>query len=169
MAAGSTYTPIITYTLPSNAAYYDFTSIPTTYTDLVVIVNAGTASTSDITFNVGNGTVDTGNNYSTTWIYGTGSAAGSARNSSVAIGYFDYYGGGTSTLGANISIIHFMNYASTVMYKTILGRAGNAGGGVDAFANMWRSSAAINTLRVKGQTGNLLAGSTISIYGIASA
>ena len=171
MAAGATFTPIATTTLGSNAAYYDFTSIPNTYTDLVLVSVAASASAStDVTFNVGNGSVDTGANYSITWLYATGSAAGSSRASNTSIGYFDNYGGTSTTLGNNNAIVQFMNYSNTTTYKTILSRSNNAvQGGVDAVVNLWRSTSAINVIRVKGQTSNLLTGTTLTLYGIASA
>ena len=169
MAAGATYTPIATTTLGSNTAYYDFTSIPSTYTDLILISSAATVAGSDITFQVGNGSVDTGNNYSVTWLYGTGSAAGSARSSNIAFGYFDYYAGADSTLGNNVATVHFMNYANVNVWKTVLSRSANANSGVDAVVNLWRSGAAINIIRVKGATSNLKTGTTLSLYGILSA
>jgi hypothetical protein len=171
MAAGSTYTPISSYTLPSNAAYYDFTSIPGTYTDLVLISRAASATAStDVTFNVGNGTVDTGANYSITWLSGTGSAANSTRASGTSIGYFDNYAGTSTTLGYNVATVHFMNYSNTTTYKTVLSRSSNAvQNGTDALVNLWRSTSAINVIRVKGQTSNLLAGTNLTLYGIKAA
>jgi hypothetical protein len=170
MPAGSTYSTIATTTLSSNAASYDFTSIPSTYTDLVLVSSAATTlAASDVIFRVGNGSVDTGTNYSTTWLYGTGSAAGSARQSSANAGYFDYYGGASTTLGNNVAIVHFMNYSNTSTYKTVLARSNNAGVGVDAVVNLWRSTSAINIIRVIGATSNLLAGTTLTLYGITAA
>lgn len=171
MAAGSTYTPIATVTLGSNVAYYDFTSIPQTYTDLVLISSAASVSAStDVTFNVGNGSVDTGTNYSITWLYGTGTSAGSSRAVNTAIAYFDNYGGTSTTLGYNNAIVNFMDYSNTSTYKTVLSRSNNNNnGGVDLVVNLWRSTSAINVIRVKGQTSNLLTGTTLTLYGIASA
>ena len=79
MAAGSTYTPIATNTLGSAQASVTFSSISGSYTDLVLIINAGTsdASEQDCLIRV-NG--DTGSNYSATYMYGTGSSAASGRN-----------------------------------------------------------------------------------------
>jgi hypothetical protein len=71
----STYTPIATTTLGSAATSYTFTSIPTTYTDLILIVNAKNASTGSYPkMQVGNGSVDTGNNYSRTYLTGNAQA-----------------------------------------------------------------------------------------------
>jgi hypothetical protein len=57
----ATYEPIATYTFPSAAQSYTFTSIPGTYDDLILIVANETASsgqTIEMSFNG-----DTGNNY----------------------------------------------------------------------------------------------------------
>lgn len=165
-AKTGTYTLIASTTLSSDAAYYDFTSIPTTYTDLIITSSAATVSSSDITFRVGNGSVDAGTNYSTTWLHGTGSTAGSDRGTNIAFGYFDYYGGANATLGNNVAIAHFMDYANTNTYKTILARSNNATSGVDALVNLWRSTSAINIIRVIGASANIKTGSTFKLYGI---
>lgn len=165
MAAGSTYTPIATYTVPSNTTSYTFSSIPSTYTDLVVVCRAGAVSNSDLTFRV-NG--DTGTNYSSTFLWGDGSTAGSARTTSVAFGYFTYYGS-IETLGHSVHIGQFMNYSNTTTYKTVLARSANASRGVDAVANLWRNTAAINSITLIGANANLLAGSVLTLYGISAA
>jgi len=164
MAAGSTYTPIATTTLASSTASYTFSSIPSTYTDLVVVVNATTAAGSDLTYRV-NG--DTGTNYSSVYLYGTGSTPGSARSLNASIGYTDYYG--TPGTTPSVQIINFMSYASTSVYKPVLSRANRPSSGVDLTISLWRSTAAINSITLTGQTSNLLTGSTLTLYGIAAA
>jgi hypothetical protein len=165
MPAGSTYTPIATTTLGSNQANYTFSSIPSTYTDLVVVCRAGAVSNSDLTFRV-NG--DTGTNYSSTFLWGDGSTAGSARTTNVAFGYFTYYGS-IETLGSSVHIAQFMNYSNTTTYKTVLARSANASRGVDAVVSLWRNTAAINSITLIGSNANILSGSTFTLYGIAAA
>jgi len=116
MAAGSTYTPIATNTLGSDTATVTFSSISASYTDLVLIINGGTASTGNfyVRFNS-----DTGSNYSYTALYGTGSAAGSTRESSRTLLYLNYYGYGENNLNAN-TIVNIMNYSNTTTNKTLL-------------------------------------------------
>jgi hypothetical protein len=158
----STYDKVLTYTIPSPQASYTFTSIPTTYTDLVMIVSIPSSVTGANSFiRVGNGSIDTGSNYSDTQIYGTGSAAGSTRNSN----YGYAYGG---VVGANcVSIINFMNYSNTTTYKTILARGNAAGTYVDAVVSLWRSTSAINTIQFQdGGAANLPTGTTLTLYGI---
>jgi hypothetical protein len=62
-----------------------------------------------------------------------------------------------------------MNYSNATTYKTMLSRANNGAAGVDAIANLWRSTAAISSITVKITGGNMKAGSTFTLYGIAAA
>jgi hypothetical protein len=167
MPAGSTYTPIATTTLGSAAASYTFTSIPSSYTDLVLIVNglldSGTAQDLRVQLNG-----DGGSNYSATNMYGTGSAAGSFRYTNDTAGILDFYGSFSTTQRA-ISITSFMNYSNTTTNKTFIGRSNRADSGTDAYVNLWRSTAAINSIYLFCPSRNFAAGSTFTLYGIASA
>ena len=167
MAAGSTYTPIATTTLGSSASSYTFSSIPSTYTDLVLIYTAATSTQVDLYFRL-NG--DTGTNYSYTVLFGTGSTAGSARTPNQAYGSFDYYGVPVTTLGNSNTVCHFMNYSNTTTNKTTLVRSNNAGNGTDAIVGLWRNTAAINSIQI-GSFGapTLSTGSTFTLYGIQAA
>jgi hypothetical protein len=165
MPAGSTYSTIATTTLGSNAASYTFSSIPSTYTDLVIVCRAGAVSNSDLTFRV-NG--DTGTNYSTTFMWGNGSSPGSNRTSSITFGYSTYYGS-IETLGNGVHILQFMNYSNTTTFKSVLARGNNASRGTDVIVNLWRNSAAIDSITLIGANANILSGSTLTLYGIAAA
>ena len=162
MAAGATYEPIATQTLGSTAATVTFSSIPGTYTDLVLITsNTSSAGLGGVYLDQING--DTGANYSSTKIFGTGTVAGSDRN--------------TSDTGVNIAltnstqcnnIFHFLNYSNTTTFKTVLAR-GNSGGAGQTRASvaLFRSTAAITSFRLSGVTFD--AGSTFTLYGILKA
>lgn len=161
-----TYTPIATQTLTTSAASVTFSSIPGTYTDLVVVVDALNTFGNNywLYMRAGNGSIDTGNNYSGTYLYGTGSAAVSARGTS-----------GPSIIGvidsANFKghIVQVMNYANTTTYKTWLSR-GNANAYTGAWVNLWRSTAAVNTIEFSIEAGKSFAvGSTFTLYGILKA
>ena len=81
----ATYEKIATTTLGSNQASVTFSSIPATYTDIVVIATGKTSTETTLYFRF-NG--DSGSNYSSTDIYGDGSAAGSFRFSNSSEMYF---------------------------------------------------------------------------------
>jgi hypothetical protein len=164
MPAGSTYTPIATTTLGSAAASYTFSSIPSTYTDLILITSGNIATASDrgLQFQV-NG--DTSGNYSLTYLDGNGSAASSGRGSNELNGSV----GLSSSASIVANVAHFMNYSNTTTYKTVLSRGNNAGARVRAAVNLWRSTSAINSITIFDTAYNLSAGFTATLYGIASA
>jgi hypothetical protein len=172
MPAGNTYVAIATQTASGSASSITFSSIPQTYTDLIVIMNAGQASPSvnQTRLRVGNGTADTGSNYSQTILFGNGSSANSAKDSNVDYINFDYLAAPGISGDYNTVIANFMNYSNTTTYKTILHRAGKATNGTDALVSLWRSTSAINIISLFTSAGNnWTAGSTFSLYGIAAA
>lgn len=163
----STYTPIATQTLGSAAASVTFSSISSAYTDLVLVVNGNTSGDLDLQMQVGNGSVDTGTNYSVTFLYGTGSAAGSGRSANQsAMGLGGIYNSGS---GIGTNLVSIQNYSNTSTYKTVLSRS-NSGGQVNARVNLWRSTSAINIIKVLVESaGNLNTGTTVTLYGIKAA
>lgn len=166
MPAGSTYSTIATTTLSSTTSDYTFSSIPTTYTDLVLIINGNTSVNNDIYIQVGNGSVDTGSNYSYTLMYGDGTTPDSIR----ATNSSNMATGGIFGSGLNGTVIaQFQNYSNTTTNKTMLSRA-NSALYVQARVNLWRSTSAINTIKLFGQSGMTFnSGTTFTLYGISAA
>jgi len=166
MAAGNTYEAIATTTLSSTATNITFSSIPATYTDLI-IVGTFSFNSSDRAFIWFNG--DTGTNYSQTFLYGNGTSALSARDSNYGAAYIDNVASAGSG-DNNLSIMHFMNYANTTTYKTTLIRTNHIQQDVSAEVMLWRSTAAINQIAFRGGSGGSFAiGSVFSLYGIKAA
>jgi hypothetical protein len=163
-----TYDPIQTQTLGSAQASVTFSSIPSTYTDLVLVINgAVSVNTAGIVAQV-NG--DTATNYSFIELYGSGSAAGPYRLSNVSVFAASQYSLGISNTNPSTNILHFMNYANTTTYKTILLRSSDASNGTTATVNLWRSTAAINSITLKMQsTYTMNTGTVLSLYGIKAA
>jgi hypothetical protein len=168
MPAGSTYTPIATFTVTSQSTV-SFTSIPSTYTDLILttIGKASTAGSSvnqyRIRFNN-----DTTSNYSNTQVRGDGSTASSNRDSSQTELYVGLVG--QTSASAETSIFHIMNYANTTTFKTLLARGNSSSGGfVCANVGLWRKTPeAINRIDIYGPSGETLTG-TYTLYGITAA
>ena len=171
----ATYEPIATQTLGSSATEINFTSISGSYTDLVLVMNGAMSRTgAAFLMRVGNGSIDSGANYSETDLYGTGSAAGSARRSSQTEWNIFSNIGSSTTVGENTFIIQLMNYSNTTTNKTALGRAANASSssfpGTAAAVFLWRSTSAINTIRLfRNSTDTFVTGSTFTLYGIKAA
>ena len=170
MAAGATYEPIATTTLGSATGTVTFSSISQSYTDLILIssIKSNNANTSSLLFEI-NG-VNSGSLYSGTMIYGSGSAKGSNRTSSLDYGLILRNGG----LSANTAITqpfitHFMNYSNTTNFKTVISRnnVDDVVAGIDLC--LWRSTAAITSIRIFAQTNDFAIGSTFTLYGIAAA
>lgn len=165
MAAGPTYEPIATQTLSSIAASVTFSSIPGTYTDLILV--ASTANNSGATnlrlqFNG-----DTATNYSSTRIYGDGSSATSDRTStavSMSVGII-----GASSTEFGVFTLQIQNYANTTTYQTVLARAGYASGYVTLTAGLWQSNAAVTSVLVNSSGADFVVGSTFTLYGILAA
>lgn len=163
----TTYEPIATTTLGSNQTNVSFTSIASTYTDIVCVLSvAGSANNEQVGVRFNN---DTNSNYSLTELYGTGTTASSYRLSNglnyslspnVAI---------KNTLGNSNYILQVMNYSNATTYKTALARTNaldSSFPGTAASVGLWRSTAAINRIDF---IGAFLSGSTFTLYGIKAA
>lgn len=165
MAAGSTYSTIMTNTLGSAAASYTLSSIPSTYTDLILVIDGSTVSNIQFRMRVGNGSVDTNSNYGGTQLYGYATTAGSGRETNATNPYI-----GASSTTNSTHIIQFMNYANTNVLKTWLTKGGDMGSNqIDLSAYCWRSTSAINTIQISGNGGNISSGTTFTLYGISAA
>jgi hypothetical protein len=171
MAAGNTYEAIATNTL-SSAGTVTFSSIPATYTDLVLVVGNALSPSSTpgvcVSFNG-----DTASNYSYTHLEGTGSAADSDRASNQTNINSGYNIGLSSTSTQPAVIIwNIMNYTNTTTYKTVLCRYAQPAGsapGTATTVGLWRSTAAINSIAITAQGSNLASGATCTLYGIKAA
>lgn len=162
----STYEPIATTTLATTASTITFSSIPSTYTDLLVVCNPITnVTTGQMTIRL-NG--DTGSNYSRLILWGTGSATGTAVYANESYAYTGYYT--TLWTSPTTNIFNILNYSNTTSNKTILGRSNNASEATIASANLWRGTAAINSIELGiSVAGTYSIGSTFTIYGIKAA
>ena len=163
----ATYENIATTTLGSAQNSVSFTSISSSFTDLVLIIagEIGTTGSPILRFNN-----DSGTNYSTTQLRGNGSAAASERLSNFAsavIGGVDATYAGTGLF--NI-IVHIQNYSNTTTNKTALSRASNPGLQAAATVSLWRNTAAITRVdALVSSTGTWSAGTSFTLYGIKAA
>jgi len=167
----NTYESIATQTLGSAAASVTFSSIPGTYTDLVLVSFARStiASTGNNLYCRFNG--DGASNYSATEIAGDGSSAYSDRQTSSTYGFIGFTSGGSADAGVfGPSISNFQNYANTTTNKTVISRGNAAGQGAHAIVSLWRSTSAINQIVIyPAGVNNFATGSTFSLYGIKAA
>lgn len=167
-----TYEPIATSTVTSATNTVTFSSIPSTYTDLVAVITGRmTASGQDQAFFCRLNS-DSATNYSWTQLGGDGSTAYSNRVSNDSYCRLGKVTGSSAASGHfATNIVNFQNYANTTTYKTILTRADASNAEVMASVSLWRATpAAINTIAfyISG-LNNWEVGSTFTLYGIKSA
>lgn len=165
-AKTGTYTLIASQTVSGGSTgTVTFSSIPQTYTDLVVVTNFGLGGAARLYLRF-NG--DTTSIYSDTWGTGEGATAYSGNDTNQnAMTVGGAWNGCSTSLTAS-AVISIMDYANTSTFKSVLSRLANEKGGsgsVDAVVGLWRSTSAITSVNVVG--GNVfLSGSTIKLYGI---
>jgi hypothetical protein len=169
MAAGATYEPIATTTLSSASPTVTFSSISSSYTDLVLVAQLTTAAATNmrIRFN-GN----TASNYGSTHMGGTGGSVLTAVETTNTAGLLEYNGGYPNGGASSVAtyVIHLNNYSNTTTWKTYLSRASNAGTGTEVTAGTWRQTSAINEVQVRTSSGgNISVGSIFTLYGIKAA
>lgn len=166
----NTYVALDKVTVGAAVSSIEFTNINQGYTDLVVVASIGDSTNDerDVYIQVGNGSYDTGSNYSRTVLYGNGSTASSARTSNnTELRIFPSLFNNTPN---QPMILNFMNYSNGSTFKTVLHRGGFGSNYTGATVGLWRSTSTINQIKIYPQpTSNFVSGSTFSLYGIAAA
>jgi hypothetical protein len=163
-----TYQKIATTTANGSSTNVTFSSISSSYTDLVLIVANVTAQIDNVGIRLNS---DTGNNYSRTIITGNGSTASSSRGTNDSYLYTMY----KDTAGGDpvMSIMQFQNYSNSTTYKTVLIRQETNSSGTkaaQAIVGVWRATpAAITNISITSLNANFNSGSTFTIYGIKAA
>jgi hypothetical protein len=158
MSKTATYAKIATHTLPSATSSYTFSSIPSTYTDLIIIAQTRMTTAADaITYTLNGDT--TGTNYSQTGLGGDGSSAYSYRQNLNTLGSIN------STALSTI-VINFQDYSNSTTFKTTLARTGSAAQDTRAIVSLWRNTASITSIALGTYSSTFVAGSTFTLYGI---
>jgi hypothetical protein len=160
----STYEPIATNTLGSATGTITFSSIPSTFTDLILLANGNSSTLVDTYLRFNNDS--TSGLYSTTRLYGNGSTAASDRPAGQTN---QILAGDFSTSSNTITIIQINNYSNTTTNKTALIRANIANSIVFANVGLWRNNNAISTVSMSTSSGTFSIGSTFTLYGIKAA
>lgn len=166
-----TYTPLGTLSSTGSTATFSFTSIPGTYTDLVLVCSLRSSysiSTHDTLIRV-NGSTST--LYSRTKMEGDGSSGGGSQNVTQTGFYSGQVQGASSTAGYfSTQVINLMDYSSSANYKTFLSRNNTSTNWVSSIVGLWRSTSAITQIDILNADGaNWVSGSTATLYGIKAA
>lgn len=162
-----TYEPIATSTLGSTAASVTFSSIPSTYTDLVLIISGRVSSSSGNNVSGLRFNGDSASNYSMVRLTGDGSSAASDRTTTSYAGWC-FIANSTTTEFTPV-IYNIQNYSNSTTHKTVLGRGSAASSLVSGTCSVWRNTAAITSIEVVQSSTTWVVGSTFTLYGIKAA
>jgi hypothetical protein len=167
----NTYTLISSNVLSSSAASVTFSSIPSTYTDLVLRFSSRTSRTSvydqiKLTFNG-----DTATNYSDTYVFGDGATAYSGSDVSSNYSLLLYSNGDSATASTfGQGELYIPNYAGSAKKPSssfIVAETNATTQRMGVNANLWQGTAAITSVTFTPFTAtNFLSGSSFYLYGI---
>lgn len=165
-----TYEPIATTTVNTSTHPVTFSSIPSTYTDLVVVVSPiADAGNYDLSFRYNS---DSGSNYSWSAIAFNADNSANVQGTKGTNTTFIPTNTNIATANPYPAIIHIQDYANTTTYKTSISRISR-----ETYANAltvgnWRSTSAINEISILltgGGSTTFKAGTVITLYGIKAA
>lgn len=171
-APSGAYDALGTITVPSGgSASVSFVGIPQTYTHLQVrsIIRAATANDAlRLQFNS-----DTGSNYSRHYLYGNGTSAIAASASSAASIGTGVFANSSSTSGVFtgliIDILDYTNTSKNTTVRTLSGYDTNGSGYLGLYSGAWFNTAAITSLNMFMDSGNIDQYSQFALYGIKGA
>lgn len=170
-ASTNSYESIATVTVGSGgSSSISFSSIPSTFKHLQLrcLARSDYAGTIVSLHPRPNG--ETGTNFSDHYIQGNGStvvAGGAANQNFPTLGLSTAANYGSSIFA--VSVIDFLEYGNTNIYKTMRGLAGgdaNGAGTVGLYSASWRNTAAISSLSIIAGAGNFVQYSSFALYGI---
>ena len=157
--------------LGADTATIDFTSIPGTYRDLHIVFQGRTTESAVDAFFYVQFNGDTGSNYWDQYVYYVNTAITINEDEAATKGRVGLVTGATGrTNGAGVAIMDIPFYAGTTFEKTLrlniaeMYSTGNLVVGM--FAVRWGSTAAITSITFLLATGNFLAGSQATLYGL---
>ncbi len=168
-----TYESIMTGTISGTPTSFTLSSIPSTYTDLVLVAQFSFGSSyggNNYAMYV-NG--DTSTLYSVSEVGGSGATIGTGRQSGVGNWLLSFPTGSPTTAYSGLLIGQFNSYANTNINKTAIIRtnvpANDLAPGLQLTAALYRSSSAISSITLIGNSGSTLATGKFTLYGIKAA
>lgn len=148
------------------AASVSFANIPQNFTNLKLVMSvSGSGSDGNVQIQF-NG--DTGDNYDTQFLTGTGSTASASAASALTVGLLGNLSGDAEFPNSTSLEITIPNYRSSTFWKAVF--ADNIEGGAIAQTRIasgvnWHSTAPITSIVISSSSGNFIAGSTFTLYG----
>ena len=170
----ATYTLISSNVLSSSAASVTFSSIPATYTDLVVRLSARATTTATniwVTFNGSSAT-----NYSVTVVGANTTSAISSRESSATYANNFYSVNRSTSTASTFSSAEIYIPSYTVSQNkpfsgmgVIENNSATTGFYIAANALLFRDTTAISSITLTSESGSFVADSSFYLYGISNA
>jgi parallel beta-helix repeat protein len=158
--------------LSSPTASVTFSSLPSGYRDLKLVVRGRGTNASGNSQILLQANGDAGANYDYAGVASTNGApfgvGGTAQSIGAQVGWIPAASAGTNF--GNTTIVQIGNFAGTTFEKTFIGttsfKSANANGSIYSgqFAGFWRSTSAITSLTVTLDAGNFAAGTIVSLY-----
>lgn len=159
MPAGvSAYVPLANLTIGVATTSVTFSSISTSYRDLVLIINCSTTTAGVINLTL-NGDTALGS-YKKLGIAGTGTTAETSGGSNLNLG--------NSASGDRLMQINFFDYAITNKHKPILVKHAAPSSVAESRFIRWTNTAAISTILLTTTGTTFTAGSTFALYGVSA-
>lgn len=150
------------------AANIEFTAIPSTYTDLVLVYSARAAEPTGTFYEVSVNLNGSTTGFTAKQLYGDGSTAASSSPTTRQVGLIGNVATTSNTFNNNQ--VYFPNYAGSTN-KSYSVDAVTENNATTAYANivagLWSNTAAITSIRIAVTSGNFVQYSTASLYGIS--
>lgn len=164
----NTYTLIQTIPITSSVASVTFSAIPQIYTDLVLKAFARTDRAAGISDSILTQFNNTTTTYSGRFVFTDGSSVGSQPYSSTT-GFSATSAGATSNVFSNCEM-YISNYTGSTSKAFIDDNVIENNATFSYVLNdsgLWATSSAITSIVVVGGNGNIVSGSSFSLYGIS--
>lgn len=156
-------TPIAWQSLSSATASVTFSSIPSSYRDLRLVMQFGYSGSGGTPIVQLNG--DTAYNYNYVVMEGNGASTFSSTGNQPGM-TLTFRTPPTSATA--IVTLDILDYSATDKHKTGLSRYNDAAAWVNATSNRWSSTSAVNSLTITFVSASTFpTGSTFALYGIA--
>jgi hypothetical protein len=148
----NTYIPLATVTLTGNDSQILFSSIPSTYRDLVIVFDASSTGGENLTPTL-NGS---GSDFA--WVQlSYGDISGSGTNNSIGAIY----------TGRTMGHMEFLDYAQTDKHKVFYTTTAGNTGDVRVLVSRWAQTTPINSIGLSIRLGHSwTTGSVFSLYGV---
>ncbi len=167
--------------LTGATASWSKTSIPSSYDHLLILASIRSSKSSaydKVDFQMGNGSLDTGTNYSDTNLQAFNTASGaptSGRGTGGDSIDFIYISADSATADTFGTVkIWIPNYANTTGYKQAIctstaPNASTSSWGMMITAGLWSSTSAVDCVGIKETGDDLMQYSTFTLYGVTGA